>query len=215
MKKLVLVALLGLGMLGVANLNAAENSNTGQYEKFLLDCLNYENAYSCQRLIDSGQLLSVEQCGKEICSDIGFVYQTAKHYQQAIKYYEKACGLNDKRGCGRLAIFYYSGQGVEKNFNKAFKFSKKACDLNSANDCHNVASSYYKGEGVKQDFANAAKYLKKACDANHASACNNLGSLYGEGRGVQQNYYTAKKYFGKACDLGEQMGCDNYKMLNK
>ncbi len=214
MKKLVLVAILGLGVFGVANLNA-ENLSDEQFELLLVDCLDNENVRSCQRLANSGILPSAEQCDKETCSNIGVVYKKTENYQQALKYYKKACELNNGFGCANLANLYYQGKGVKQNFHKAFKLYEKACDLNYMVACHNVGFMYNEGQGVRQDFVNARKYYEKACNANNAMACNNLGVLYDNGQGVKQNKSTAKKYTGKACDLGNQNGCDNYRVLNE
>ena len=214
MKNLLLVAIFGLGVFGVAGLNA-ENLSEEQFNQVASDCLNNENLSSCQRLVNSGNLISIEQCDKETCSDIGRVYNIAQNYQQALKYYKKACELNDKFGCNDLATLYYQGQGVKQNFTETFKFAKKACELNYMNACYNVGVYYVEGKGVRQDFVNARKYYEKACNANEAMACNNLSVLYANGQGVKQNKSTAKKYAGKACDLGFQMGCDNYRKLNE
>ena len=192
----------------------AVNLNKEHLNWLFDDCLENENV-SCQRLIDSGILPSVKKCDKETCSTVGLIYKAAKHYQQAIKYYEKACKLNDEWGCGPLADFYTYGLGVEQNYNIAFKFTKKACDLNLAGACANVGISYKQGQGVRQDFVNARKYFEKACNTNDAGACNNLGVLYYQGQGVKQNRSMAKKFFDKACDLGSQVGCDNYRKLNE
>lgn len=104
MKKLLLVALLGLGVFGMAGLNA-ENLSDKQFKQLLDDCVDNENVSSCQRLIDSGNLTSVEQCDKkttfydifydmdEPCNNIGLVYSSMQNYQQALKYFKKACEL--------------------------------------------------------------------------------------------------------------------------
>ena len=211
MKKLLVVALF---VFGVASLNAAENLSEEQFKQLYIDCRKNENKNSCQRLVNSGVLASVEQCDKE-CSIVGLVYDIAQNYQQAFKYYKKACELNDKFGCFNLGVMYAEGQGVKQDFAEAFKFAKKACDLNDMGACYNLGLWYGEGQGVRQDFVNARKYYEKACNANFAWACNNLGVLYADGRGVKQNLSTAKKYFGRACDLGYQMGCDKYKILNE
>ena len=206
MKKLVLVAILGLG---VANLNT-ENLSDEQVNQLFEDCLVNENVRSCQMLVDGNHLKSVEQCDKENCNNIGSVYCKAENYQQALKYFKKACELNDGFGCYNLAGLYDQGLGVRQNFVEAFKFAKKACDLNYMGACYNVGVFYTEEKGVRQDFVNATRYFEKACNANNAMACNNLGVLYVEGRGVKQNKSTAKKYYDKACDLGFQIGCYNY-----
>ena len=213
MKKLLLCALFVFGVLNVTNLNA-ENLSDEQFDKFFNDCLTNKNKISCQKVIDD-DLLMVEQCDKSTCDNTGRIYEIAENYQQALKYFQKACELNDEIGCFNLASLYYKGQGVKQNFAETFKFNKKACDLNFMGACYNVGLSYEQGKGVRQDFASARKYYENACNANFAYACNNLGYLYGNGKGVKQNKSTAKKYYGKACDLGDQIGCDNYRMLNE
>ena len=192
----------------------AENLSKEQFNQLYVDCSNNENKNSCQRLIDSGVMASIEQCDKEICNNIGSIYKRAENYQQSLKYFKKACELNDKFGCHNLAGLYGQGQGVEQNFYETFKFSKKACDLNNMVACYNIGVSYAKGIGVRQDFMNAKKYFEKACNANNANACNGLAGLYYDGQGVKQNLSTAKKYYGKACDLNEKMSCEMYKMLD-
>ena len=218
MKKLVLAAILGLGvfgMLGVASLNAAENLSKEQFVQFVVDCLDNENVRSCQRLANSGDLTSAEQCNKEACNNIGLVYYAAENYQQAFKYYKKACELNDKFGCFNLGVMYAEGQGVRQDFASARKYYEKACNANNTAACDKLGLLYYDGKGVRQDFASAKKYWEKACNKNDALACGMLGVLYYEGQGVKQNLSTAKQYYGKACDLGSQNGCDNYKILNE
>ena len=214
MKKLFLCALFALGVFGVVGLNA-ENLSGEQDNQLIGDCLDNENVSSCQRLANSGNLISIEQCDKETCNDIGLIFDKAQNYQQALKYYKKACELNDGFGCFNLGILYSEGLGVKQDFAEAFGLYKKACELNYMIACYNLANAYRNKKGTKQDFASARKYYEKACNANYAKACNNLGLLYEYGRGVKQNKTTAKKYYGKACDLSNQKGCDNYRLLNE
>ncbi|BAM96251.1 SEL1-like repeat protein [Helicobacter pylori] len=41
-------------------------------------------------------------------------------FSKARKYFEKACDLNNGRGCGALGGLYYNGDGVKRD-------SKKSC----------------------------------------------------------------------------------------
>lgn len=59
MKRLVIV----LVLVASAGLNAKNLSGEEFYE-LVNDCVENENKDSCQRLIDSGQLASVEECYK-------------------------------------------------------------------------------------------------------------------------------------------------------
>ncbi|WP_154461376.1 tetratricopeptide repeat protein [Helicobacter pylori] len=50
-------------------------------------------------------------------------------FSKARKYFEKACDLNNGRGCSSLGSLYKDGQGVEKNLTKAAYFYSKACEM--------------------------------------------------------------------------------------
>jgi TPR repeat protein len=48
---------------------------------------------------------------------------------KALKFYQKACDLNNGTGCFNLGFMY----GVKQDDLKALKFSQKACGLNYIN----------------------------------------------------------------------------------
>jgi TPR repeat protein len=48
----------------------------------------------------------------------------------AVKFYQKACDLNDGSGCSLLGFKYVTGKDVKQDDFKALKFFQKACDLN-------------------------------------------------------------------------------------
>lgn len=208
MKKVLLVALLGLG---AVCLNGA-NLTSEQFKQLAVSCLGDENKISCQKFIYNG-LLSVEQCDKTNCAGIGSAYRIVGDYEQTIKYYQRAGKLGDGIGYNNLGTLYERGLGVKQNFFEAFKFYKKACELN-VRACYNLAVAYHNGTGTKQDFANAKRHYESACDASEGSACTNLGVLYAYGQGVKQDKSSAKKYHRKGCNLGDKVGCDNYRILN-
>jgi TPR repeat protein len=51
------------------------------------------------------------------CVDLGFKYVTGKDVKQddfkALKFYQKACGLNAGTGCSNLGFMYEEGKGVK------------------------------------------------------------------------------------------------------
>nr|WP_276317482.1 sel1 repeat family protein [Helicobacter pylori] len=61
--------------------------------------------------------------------------EAKKYYIQAKEYFEKACGLNNGRGCNGLGVLYRDGQGVEKNLTKVAYFYSKACKLGFQKTC--------------------------------------------------------------------------------
>ena len=220
MKKLVLATILGFGflMIGCAtsekttatnekttNSNAKNLSDNPLYK----DCIKNENKNSCQRLIDGG-LPSVEKCEKSSCANAGRVYEAVKNYQQAMRYYQKACEANEAWSCASVGFLY-----EETQVEKANLYFKKSCDLGYEAGCGMMGLAYASGNGVKQDYSKARAYWERACGLDYANGCYDLGALHHNGQGVKRDYSVAKKYFGKACDLGHQRGCDNYKMLDE
>ena len=61
---------------------------------------------------------------------------------KAVKFYQKACGLNDGTGCFNLGFMYKEGKGVKQDNFKALKFYQKACDLNYGGGCSNLGFMY-------------------------------------------------------------------------
>jgi TPR repeat protein len=41
---------------------------------------------------------------------------------KAVKFYQKACDLNDGNGCSNLGLMYEEGKGVKQDDSKAVKF---------------------------------------------------------------------------------------------
>ena len=62
------------------------------------------------------------------------MYEKGKGVKQddfkALKFYQKACDLNDGSGCSLLGFKYVTGKDVKQDDFKALKFYQKACDLN-------------------------------------------------------------------------------------
>ena len=74
------------------------------------------------------------------------MYKKGKGVKQddlkALKFYQKACGLNAGTGCSNLGFMYEKGKGVKQDDLKALKFSQKACGLNLGVGCSNLGLSY-------------------------------------------------------------------------
>lgn len=210
MRKLVLA--FGI-LVGVVSVGMGAMSDD-EWNRARHNCFEDEDKNACEALINNG-LVSVEQCDKDSCLSVGAVYNAARRYREAIRYYEKAIALGDNRGYGLLGNIYIKFQ----DYYNAKKYYEIACnkgngDLYQSEPCSNLGIMYHYGKGVRQDYTKASELYRKACDMKYDLACNNLGVLYDGGQGVRQNRSTAKQYYGKACDLGEQLGCDNYKLLN-
>ncbi|WQS36161.1 sel1 repeat family protein [Helicobacter pylori] len=67
--------------------------------------------------------------------DLGMLSYDKQDFSKARKYFERACGLNNGRGCNNLGVLYRDGQGVEKNLTKADQYISKACKLGDQEAC--------------------------------------------------------------------------------
>lgn len=178
MKKLVIV----LVLVASAGLNAKNLSGEEFYE-LVNDCVENENKDSCQRLIDSGQLASVEECDKNTCSIIAFIYgDVVKNYYKANAYYKTDCErFNSSLACYSVGQLYNEGKGVKQDFFTAKKYFEKACNLNLGDACNSLGFLYSKGKGVKQNYSAAKKYYGKSCDLGDQMGCDNYKILNEQG----------------------------------
>ncbi|GAA9601137.1 hypothetical protein UBN86_14680 [Helicobacter pylori] len=106
--------------------------------------------------------------------DLGMLSYDKQDFSKARKYFEKACDLNNGRGCNDLGELYYNGEDVEKNSIKATQFYSKACDLDNGLGCGALGVLYYNGQGVEKDLIKAAQYISKACKLGDQKACEAL-----------------------------------------
>ncbi len=67
--------------------------------------------------------------------NLGMLSYDKQDFSKARKYFERACGLNNGRGCNNLGVLYRDGQGVEKNSIKATQFYSKGCELGFQGAC--------------------------------------------------------------------------------
>ncbi|WP_276318394.1 tetratricopeptide repeat protein [Helicobacter pylori] len=106
--------------------------------------------------------------------NLGIKNYEKQDFSKARKYFEKACGLNNGRGCNGLGVLYEYGQGVEKDLTKAAQFYSKACELNNGSGCSLLGLLYEYGQGVEKDLTKAAQYASKACKLGVQEICEAL-----------------------------------------
>ncbi|GAA7831099.1 tetratricopeptide repeat protein [Helicobacter pylori] len=70
--------------------------------------------------------------------DLGMLSYDKQDFSKARKYFERACGLNNGRGCNNLGVLYRDGQGVEKDLTKADQYISKACKLGDQEACETL-----------------------------------------------------------------------------
>ncbi|MGT0049039.1 tetratricopeptide repeat protein [Helicobacter pylori] len=70
--------------------------------------------------------------------NLGMLSYDKQDFSKARKYFEKACGLNNGRGCNGLGVLYGSGEGVKQDSKKAVALFEKACKLGYKKACETL-----------------------------------------------------------------------------
>lgn len=128
----------------------------------------------------------------------------------AAELYQKACDLQNMRGCRNLGNRYDLGTGVDEDDIKANALFEQACNGGDMGGCRNLGWQYAEGEGADKDQARANTLFKQACDGGYMSGCNSLGLQYDNGDGLdEQDDPAANVLYRQACEGGDMAGCRN------
>ncbi|MGH1600611.1 tetratricopeptide repeat protein [Campylobacter majalis] len=147
------------------------------------------------------------------CNDLGATYEQIGEYENAMKFYTRACDNSIEIGCANMGMMYEKGLGVSKNPAKALDIYKTSCNNGGALGCYNLATAYRKGEIVAQDYAIAHSAYTSACEKEDVPSCANIGSMYELGQGVQKDEVKAYNIYKVACFRGFNKACPHMKRL--
>jgi TPR repeat protein len=133
---------------------------------------------------------------------------------QAIAWYRQAAKLGSVLAKGRLAVIYYSGNGVPVDKAEAEKFAKdiypeirKAAENKNAIAQLILAYMYSEGLGVARDQDAVVKWMFSAADLGLPAAEVNCGVIYEQGFGsVAKDPEQAVAWFNKAAQDGSALG---------
>ncbi len=74
----------------------------------------------------------------EACVTAGSILFSAQRYDYAFSAFQKACDLNDGKGCSLLGFMQKNGHGVTQDYKRAIEIFQKACDLSDSLGCHHL-----------------------------------------------------------------------------
>ncbi len=107
----------------------------------------------------------------------GLVEDGVKAYEDgnathASKLYAKACKTGKLKGCTKLGILYFTGDGVKKNQKKAKKLFEKACKKHYSLACYHLGTIYKRGgKGIDRNFRRSRMFYAFACKLGLAKSC--------------------------------------------
>jgi uncharacterized protein len=145
------------------------------------------------------------------CNNLGRVYFQGKlvptNQPLALRYFERACILQERGGCSNAGDVYLDGKGAVADSAKAFSFYSKACSLREGSACMQMGSMLYYGNGIRTDKGLAANAFVAACNLNNAQGCTLAAQRFDKGDGVAQDQSRATLLFAKACQGRDAEGC--------
>ncbi|CAA6801599.1 MAG: Unknown protein [uncultured Sulfurovum sp.] len=144
-----------------------------------------------------------------------------RSYDEAEKYFLRACELKDAKSCQLLGYMYGSSNANKQDSKKRFDFFKKACQLGNAESCTVIGSIYSskkhsnstKKNMIKvkiEDLIQATKYYEKACKLGDQRGCGRFGATYLLGYGIKNDQQKAIKIFKDTCKKTSYYGCSLY-----
>ena len=145
------------------------------------------------------------------CAALGEVLgPDAARGQEALSLLERACGLQDARGCLLLASAFAMGTLASRDDARAAPLYEKSCDLGSALGCYNAGLMFNEGRGVPMDHRRAFRAYAEGCSMGSTTACTDEGFMREWGRGVEQDQALAADRYRRAC---QDTACQSANLL--
>ncbi len=113
---------------------------------------------------------------------LGFLYEAAEDYENALTYFLKACDLGDITAFYYTGLYYLVGRGTEADYEKALEYLSKAASSEKvvpgvADAQFSLGSMYENGLGVDADPEKAAEWYQAAADNGNENAVAALERL--------------------------------------
>jgi localization factor PodJL len=103
-----------------------------------------------------------------------------KDLPEARRWTERAATAGEARAMHNLALYYYKGEGGERNSTKAASWFRKAADLGLVDSQFNLAQLYEGGWGVSQNPSEAYKWYLIAAKAGDNASRARATALRGQ-----------------------------------
>ncbi|XP_043686640.1 cytochrome c oxidase assembly factor 7 homolog [Vespula pensylvanica] len=197
--------------------------------EYKFGCYSEKNPEVCQLLGDFNETIKKDYktaaiVYKSNCDERNYPRSCAKYgdylivgkgcktdINEAYKYHQKACDLNNDNGClhaGVLAITNQIEDDYSTQINKGVNMLKKACyQLHSEKACFFLSGVYMNGieNHVEKNFKEAYKLSLKSCEYGNPYACANVSQMHLRGDGVKKDSELAKIFQERADQLVKEL----------
>ena len=100
---------------------------------------------------------------------------------KASELYKKACENKNIQGCTKLAVLYFTGDGVEENHKKAKKLLVKGCKKRHALACYHLGTIYKRGgNGIERNYRKSRMFYAFGCQVGLAKSCEQYNLIRGK-----------------------------------
>ena len=106
------------------------------------------------------------------------LYFKGRHYEDAVKWFEKAANQGHVAAQVELAKMYYYGDGVDENDENAFKWYQEAAKRNHPEALYFLGDMYEYGHGVNKNLEEAIKWYTLAAEQGNVDAQRELSGIY-------------------------------------
>ncbi len=104
--------------------------------------------------------------------DEGLMEHQKGHATKASELYTKACDNGDMKGCVKLGVLYFTGDGVKENHKKAKKLFVKGCKERYSLACYHLGTLYKRGgTGIKRNFRKSRMFYALGCKIGLEKSC--------------------------------------------
>ena len=133
-----------------------------------------------------------------VCLENG--WGVAPNASEALGWYKKAAGQQQKAAFNCIGNLYRTGKGVKQDDKEAFGWFKRGAEAEDAQAMLNLGNCHYFGMGTQKDIAQAVKWWQESANYSNAFALAQMGDCYYYGIGVEKNLDNAVDYFTQASD---------------
>ena len=125
---------------------------------------------------------------------------------------QKACSLDQAKGCAILGFLNNQGLGGAIDKPKARALYEKACQAGETVACHNLGGMFHQGVGGEADLIKALVAFERACEMGDRASCDEASELAGDGGSPRVLAYRACQALDVTacetlCDQGSAQDC--------
>ncbi len=113
--------------------------------------------------------------------DAGMKEYKKGNVTKASELYKKSCKNGNVKGCTKLGVLYFTGDGVKENHKKAKKLFVKGCKKRYSLACYHLGTIYKRGgDGIERNFRKSRMFYALGCKIGLDKSCDQYNLIRGK-----------------------------------